>query len=225
MVLYMAIEPYVRRVWPSMLVSWSRLLGRTSRGWRDPLLGRSVLAGLAVGVALLFVPVLRQVILTSVLGGPVKPLIGPWDVLLGQRYALAHILGAVINSLGQAFSLTFLLVVGKLVLRRTWLAVVTAGVIFMFVGGLAIRETLAETIVYGTLGALFTALCLGVLLRYGLVGLVASVLVFRIGFLTLTADWTAWHAQPAIMATVAVAALAAYGYWAATAGKRLGGEA
>ena len=45
-VLYMAIEPYVRRVWPRMLVSWTRLL---SGRLRDPLLGRDVLIGLLVG--------------------------------------------------------------------------------------------------------------------------------------------------------------------------------
>ena len=43
---YVAIEPYVRRLWPRMLVSWARLSsGRTS----DPMVGRDVLAGLALG--------------------------------------------------------------------------------------------------------------------------------------------------------------------------------
>ena len=63
------------------------------------------------------------------------------------------------------------------------------------------------------------AISIGVLLRFGLVGMIAADFVVAMGNLTQTADWTAWHAQPAIMAMVAVAALAAYGYWAATAGK------
>src|ERR1039458_8388142 len=41
-VLYIAMEPYVRRRPPATLVSWSRLL---VRGFRDPLVGRDVLAG------------------------------------------------------------------------------------------------------------------------------------------------------------------------------------
>ena len=41
-VLYIALEPYVRRRWPATLVSWSRLL---AGGFRDPLVGRDVLAG------------------------------------------------------------------------------------------------------------------------------------------------------------------------------------
>ena len=45
-VLYIALEPYVRRRWPATLVSWSRLL---AGGFRDPLVGRDVLAGCLLG--------------------------------------------------------------------------------------------------------------------------------------------------------------------------------
>ncbi len=39
---YIAIEPIVRRSWPELLFSWSRLL---SGRFRDPLVGRDLLAG------------------------------------------------------------------------------------------------------------------------------------------------------------------------------------
>ncbi len=45
-VAYVAIEPYVRRLWPRMLVSWARL---TSGRTRDPMVGRDLLMGLAIG--------------------------------------------------------------------------------------------------------------------------------------------------------------------------------
>src|SRR5271165_6714709 len=45
-VLYIALEPYVRRRWPATLVSWSRLL---AGGFRDPLVGRDVLVGCLSG--------------------------------------------------------------------------------------------------------------------------------------------------------------------------------
>ena len=44
---YISAEPYVRRWWPQTLVSWARLL--EGRG-RDPLVGRDVLVGVAIGV-------------------------------------------------------------------------------------------------------------------------------------------------------------------------------
>ena len=47
---YIAIEPIVRRRWPDLLFSWSRLLaGR----FRDPLVGRDVLAGILVGASMM----------------------------------------------------------------------------------------------------------------------------------------------------------------------------
>jgi hypothetical protein len=44
-VVYLALEPHVRRRWPEVLISWSRLLaGRI----RDPLVGRDVLVGMLI---------------------------------------------------------------------------------------------------------------------------------------------------------------------------------
>ena len=46
-IFYMALEPFVRRLWPRILVSWIRLMeGRM----RDPLVGRHVLLGCVFGV-------------------------------------------------------------------------------------------------------------------------------------------------------------------------------
>ena len=46
---YLALEPFVRRSWPTMLVGWSRALaGRL----HDPVIGRDLLAGTACGLAI-----------------------------------------------------------------------------------------------------------------------------------------------------------------------------
>ena len=46
--IYIALEPFVRRQWPQTIVSWTTLLsGRI----RDPIVGRDVLFGVAVGVS------------------------------------------------------------------------------------------------------------------------------------------------------------------------------
>src|SRR5262249_40880745 len=49
---YVAIEPTVRRRWPELLFSSSRLL---SGRFRDPLVGRDVLAGILLGVMMVLV--------------------------------------------------------------------------------------------------------------------------------------------------------------------------
>jgi uncharacterized membrane protein YjjB (DUF3815 family) len=43
---YLALEPYARRLWPTMLVAWTRLL---SGRMRDPLVGKSILVGTVCG--------------------------------------------------------------------------------------------------------------------------------------------------------------------------------
>jgi serine/threonine-protein kinase len=43
--IYLALEPYVRRIWPDSMISWNRLLAGK---WRDPLVGADVLVGLTV---------------------------------------------------------------------------------------------------------------------------------------------------------------------------------
>ena len=46
-VLYVALEPHVRRRWPSSLISWGRLLAGQMR---DPVVGRDLLVGILAGV-------------------------------------------------------------------------------------------------------------------------------------------------------------------------------
>jgi hypothetical protein len=47
-VLYLALEPYVRRNWPQTIISWSRLI---SGRLRDPLVGRDLLFGIILGIS------------------------------------------------------------------------------------------------------------------------------------------------------------------------------
>ncbi len=47
-ILYLGLEPYVRRHWPQALISWTRL---SSGRIRDPLVGRDVLFGAVLGVS------------------------------------------------------------------------------------------------------------------------------------------------------------------------------
>jgi hypothetical protein len=47
-IIYVALEPFVRRRWPQVLISWTRFL---AGDWKDPLIGRDALVGCAFGVA------------------------------------------------------------------------------------------------------------------------------------------------------------------------------
>ena len=47
-IVYVAMEPFARRHWPRMLISWARLL---EGSWNDPLVGRDLLVGTGGGLA------------------------------------------------------------------------------------------------------------------------------------------------------------------------------
>src|SRR4029453_10005927 len=87
-VLYLALEPYVRKFWPNNLVSWSRLL---AGNFTDPKVGRDVLLGTLVGVGAALVfrgdPGIR-----ILLGYPAPPPVTPnVNLLEGNRQVLAGV--------------------------------------------------------------------------------------------------------------------------------------
>src|SRR5262249_47630 len=69
-VIYLALEPFARGRWPQMLIAWTRAL---SGGWRDPLVGRDVLVGAALGVAMGLILGPARVLLPPLLHLPGPP--------------------------------------------------------------------------------------------------------------------------------------------------------
>src|SRR6185295_20405547 len=57
-ILYVALEPFVRKSWPGWIISWSRLLGGD---YRDPLVGRDLLIGVVFGAGIIALQMLAWV--------------------------------------------------------------------------------------------------------------------------------------------------------------------
>jgi serine/threonine-protein kinase len=118
---YLALEPYVRRLRPWTLISWTRLLGG---GFRDAVVGRDVLIGMIWGAGLAVVLLVCQRV--PVWLGRAAPLPdgGFVDTLLGSGPRLSLVLGMPVNStlLGLGALLLFLIL--RLLTRRDWLAAV-----------------------------------------------------------------------------------------------------
>ena len=211
-VLYLALEPIVRRRWPQTIVSWSRILGGKLR---DPLVGGDILIGVAFG--LFWVLVLQgAAVIGWNLGGLLEP--NGMSVASGIRHltasALGHIAGGVMFAFGT-FLLMFLL---RWILRRDWLAAGSFVAIFMLVSGLSSSERLVSLPVAALVYGAFVLL----LLRYGIFPLVVSI--FTADFLLaapLTLDFSAWYIASSLTALLAVLAVAFYGFRCTVAGQRL----
>jgi serine/threonine-protein kinase len=201
-VLYIALEPLVRRRWPQTIVSWSRLL---SVGPRDPLVGRDVLIGCVTGA---LIGTIRR--LTVVVGSrlevlPPLPLSFEPRLLLGARKIIAETLSTLSDSTMTGLGLLFLLFLLRMLLRRDW----AAGVAFVLIFGLgqfleSDSRVLMAFLLIVTLGA-FTI----VLVRFGLV---AAITTFFFAFLVdafpLTTDPSRWYFGIGLVAIALAAAIA-----------------
>ena len=134
-ILYLALEPYVRRQWPETLVSWTRLLaGR----YRDPMVARDLLVGGAIGCAFSVILPFAWAYLLPLTGiAPPRP-VSDDDGLLGGRYAVAAILSAVVVGLGQGLGLTLLRVPLRRLLRYEWAVAAAFAVVVSLEDALAL---------------------------------------------------------------------------------------
>jgi serine/threonine-protein kinase len=199
-VLYLAIEPYVRRAWPHMLVSWSRVVAGTVR---DPLVARDVLIGLAcAGLSHVFVGA-GGLITREVTGIP-PVILTEWRPLLGGTHVVTTFLVAGSWSISTSLSMLFLLFALRRLLRNEWAAIGLVALLLATGPGLsgggvpAILPFLALNLVF-----------LVVLSRVGLIAVIAIWFGSAIldGF-PLTIPPAGWTAGVGVIGAIALAALA-----------------
>ena len=204
--LYMALEPYARRVAPRWVVSWTRLLeGR----FKDPMVGRDLLTGLAAaaGVNGLFGLVTR-LRLTSAAGTIDWSYPHGFAPLRGVLATLANLLHPV--TLLVPFGILSVLILSRALIKRPWPAIAVAAVV---IAGF-------DTVVNGfDLGGLAVVLLVvGVGARFGLLALVAvAAFIVNLGVVPASADPAVWWTSASWVGWGAVTALALYGYRIATA--------
>lgn len=221
--IYLAVEPYVRRIWPTMLISWSRLMGRTASGARDPVVGRAVLAGVIMGGSVLLVWDLGLVAFKAREGIPMALDLRWIPGLIGQREIWSLTVQRVTWGVIEGLSLTFLLVLSRLLVRRPApSAVLTATLWFLpdMVFLITERGDSTELVFQTVLPLTIFTLMMFVLFRWGLVGVIVMSMTGYMGAAAPTSDWSAWHARPGIVCSLLIALLTAYGCWAATGGQR-----
>jgi serine/threonine-protein kinase len=204
--LYVALEPFIRRLWPHTIISWSRLLGGRLR---DPLVGRDVLVGSLCGVLFGLIQWV-EFAGRSQLGFHPFPIRPALDPLLSPRFlassAIAFSYSAILNTL-SLFVVVFLL---RLALRRDWLAggaLIVVGTLASMIG----RDLPALT---AALNVVALLVFVTLLLRFGLVAV--SVANFVAATLTtgfpLSQEFSRWYGGGTVVVLLAFSAVAVFGF-------------
>lgn len=207
-VLYMALEPHVRRRWPQSMIAWSRMLAGSCR---DPLVGGHVLIGVVFGVAytlLFFVGRLVEgrmllIELSSVLNA------------LGMMSAF---LSRLTSSIVLALLMFFVFFLLRALVRRPWLAAVVF--VLLFAGTQALPQD--HPLIAAAIGSIQFGLAIFILIQFGVLPMVVGIFVSSVlPDFPLTLDFSTWYSGSTIFALLTVLALTAYAFHTAIAGRAL----
>jgi hypothetical protein len=220
--LYLALEPWIRRNWPQAIISWSRLV---SGQLRDPVVGRDILFGVGFGV--LWILIFQcSFIFLSRMGA--APQLNATPYLLGARHGLGRILWQIPTSIFATMQFFFILLALKVALdflfrlahikfaRTDWLAAPFFVAILVGIRSPQMQHPAIEATTF----ALIFILLAVIVLRFGLVTLAVGAFTVDM-FLNVpfTADFSQWYAPTTAFALLTVVALAGWGFY-----HSLGGE-
>jgi serine/threonine-protein kinase len=209
-IVYLAVEPWIRRRWPHAIISWSRLL---SGQLRDPLVGRDILFGVGFGVlwlvifSLSYIPQAHMGVSPNFLSSP---------YLLGGRAAFSQWLAQIPISIFATLQFFFLAFGLRTLLRKDWLAAVTFVLIYVGLRSLSVSHASIEIPIFICVYLVLVV----IIFRFGLVPLaVAAFTVDMLGSVPFTADFSQWYMGATALTLVSVVALAGWGFY-----HSLGGE-
>jgi serine/threonine-protein kinase len=198
--LYLAIEPFLRRHWPQTLVSWTTLLGGRVR---DRVVGRDVLVGVALGVAIAVLVRGSELLAGEIIWPSV-------DLLLGTRSTIGEILTRTIYAARTAIFIVFVLVMLRVLFRSQWMAAIVFVVMLTAVNVLDSDKTVSD----GVLSLLYFSMFAATILKWGFtsltVGLITGDLLIILPAGTELSAWYAGQTALLIAFPLALAAWAVY---------------
>lgn len=210
---YMALEPYVRKIWPQILISSSRLQeGR----FADPRVGRDLLVGALFGVVVILVGQLTFEFLSQ---AHVARKFGPTEVLTldGTR----ELLGSAALAHAWAIFSALLMLMGLLILRIVLgterRAILGMCAVFTLLVAKLIDAPLFIAIVPA---AICTGLMFFLMVRFGILAVITQMTCT--GLLErfpLTLDSSRWYFSHGMFAVALVILVALYGFYTSAYGR------
>ncbi|MGD0125624.1 MAG: serine/threonine-protein kinase [Terriglobia bacterium] len=210
--LYLALEPYVRRHWPQAVVSWSRL---TTGRVRDPLVARDVLWGVVLGVV--WTVVISIGLLTLNRLGEV-PQLPSQSLLTGGRELVGIWLLNIMQCIGGTIEFFFAMFLFRIVLRNKWLA--TAAFVALWTTNNSLRNTHPE--VFVPVWIVVFGIAAYAVTRFGLISLAVAIFTANVLLnVPYTFDFSNWYATSALAVVLSFVAIAGWGFYTSLGGQRL----
>jgi serine/threonine-protein kinase len=219
-VMYLALEPFLRRRWPEWLISWSRLL---AGNFRDPLVGRDLLIGAACSAAIMVSGSVGS-LLPVLSGRPPGVPLGGSELI--YEFGLLGLNGFVPLLINQTFAaLMFPLIIAAVVLffvmllRRRWLGVAVAWLVVCAPLVVAVFDKTPLTLL---VALVMPTVIVVVLTRFGLLALIWTLFFDHLWvFFPVTTEFSAWYASGFVIQLFMLSALALYGFRTSLAGQHL----
>ncbi len=209
-VIYLALEPYVRRRWPESLIGWQRILAGK---WRDPVVGQSVLWGLLAGVALQVLEAFTAMLKIQFGGVPrtyTNSLLGLSDT--------ARLLIENVNRSFTAAGLLFAVFLLCILFRRDWIVCLVLVLLSIVSSSLTSRSFL---IVNVSVAIISTIVTFFVARRLGLLALFVFQYCDVLAFLPATTNFSAWYAGYALSVLGVLLTLAIYAFYTSLGGQKV----
>jgi hypothetical protein len=210
---YIALEPFARRRWPDLLISWNRLL---SGRFADPLVGRDILVGSLMGAAAMLIWFVQFSVPAWANVSGVTSLYLRSEAL-GSPYTFASEIVSCFGNVSAipTFAIVTVLVLLSVLLGKRWLAL---GVTTLLMTGVNLNgENIAVDL---PASLLVSALLVFVAARFGMLALWANfVITFLLFSSPNTLDFSRWYAGRSLVVLLIVVGLAFYGFWTSLGGK------
>ena len=206
--LYIALEPVVRARWPQTLVSTTTLF--TGR-FRDAVVGRDVLWGVALGVG-------WALLLSGVAVSAGHSDLGrvPSEMLGELRGALAHLFTQGARAMRTALAFFMLLFVLRTLLRRQWAAALAFAALFALVDFVGSDQPMVDSPTSFVLMLMIAT----VVVRFGLLALAVSVFVTNVLVsVPLSSDPGAWYLPNAALLLGVILSIATWALYTSTGGR------
>jgi hypothetical protein len=210
--LYIALEPYIRRNWPQTIISWTRLV---SGKVRDPLVGRDLVSGVLLGMTWVLIFEIGN-LFSIQLGDTLQ--FGASDLLGGFREAVGYYFNVAANSIQGALAFFLLLVLLKFIVRNQWLAVLVFVVLQTTPHVLGSEHKVLDLVVW----AVVYAIAAFAVVRFGLIALGIGVFLADVLLnVPYSLDFSNWYAAHNLLLVFSFFAIGVWGFYLSLGGKKL----